>query len=89
VFSVRARILSGSDDQVSWAPAERLARRLVFALAVAVIAITGTIWSEPESTSGIMEGYYAPAQQDSVMNGFLTTDATPTKDDLMLAVMTK
>ena len=89
VFSVRAKIRSGSDLQVSWIPAERVGRRLVLALALVVIAVTGSLWSESEPVSGIVEGYYQSAQQDSALTRLLNADGVPTKDDLLLAVMEK
>ena len=89
VYSVRARVRAGSDEQVSWIPAERVARRLVFALAVVVITVTGVFWNTTEPVSGVVERYYTPAQQDSVLTTLLNADAAPTKDDLLLAVITK
>ena len=89
VFAVRARVRSGSDEQVAWIPAERSARRLVLALALVVIAVTGALWNTTEPFTGVVERYYSPAQQDSVLNSLLSADAAPTKDDLLLAVITK
>lgn len=89
VMRVRARIRSGSDDQVSWVPAERLARRTVFALAIVVAVAVGSFWNQAEPVSGIVEGYYQVAQQDSVLNRILNAETAPTKEDLLLAVMAK
>lgn len=88
VYSVRARIRSGSDEQVSWIPAERSARRLVLGLALVVIAVTGFFWNTTEPVTGVLERYYS-TQQDSVINSLLNAETTPSKDDLLMAVMTK
>lgn len=89
VYTVRARVRSGSDEQVSWVPAERSARRLVLALAVVVVIVTGAFWNTTEPVTGVVERYYSTAAQDSVLNSFLSADAAPTKDDLLLAVISK
>jgi len=89
VYSVRARVRSGSDEQVAWIPAERIARRLVLALALVVVAVTGAFWNTTEPLTGVVERYYSTAQQDSVLTSLLSDDAAPTKDDLLLAVITK
>jgi anti-sigma factor RsiW len=89
VFSVRARIRSGSDTSVSWVPAERLARHLVLGLALVVIAVTGLFWNGTEPATGVVESYFQVAQQDSVLNQLLNADNPATKDELLLAVMGK
>jgi len=89
VDAVRSKVRSGSDEQLSWIPAERSARRLVLALALVVLALSAAFWNTTEPFTGVVERYYSQAQQDSVLNSLLNADAAPTKDDLLLAVITK
>ena len=89
IYSVRSAVNREQQESVVWLGPERFARNLVVALSILVFAVVAyTSLTEPQVPMGVSQ-YFSGESSDSAAHAVLGSQRELSKDDVMMAVLTK
>ncbi len=85
--SVRTRLREEGSEERQWIPAELLAQKILIALTVIVIVLSGLTFVNGSQEPARMDRFLAGDQSDSTVSRILSEDNPISKEDILLAVV--